>query len=103
LDFGFWSKVERTALRALATASGASCELIYLEIDEDQQRLRRNRRTSEEPGTTFYISDEDLDQYRRHFVPPDDGELSAADLDPPPAGYTSWSSWASEWWPTSIQ
>src|ERR1019366_4499215 len=70
LDFGVWSKVERTALRALAAAAGASCELVYLEIDEDQQRLRRDGRVSEVPETTFFISDEDLDQYRRHFVPP---------------------------------
>jgi predicted kinase len=103
LDFGVWSKAERTALRALAAAAGASCELVYFEIDEDQQRRRRDRRASAEPETTFYISDEDLDEYRRRFVPPDDAELSAAELDPPPAGYTSWSSWASEWWPTSIQ
>ncbi len=103
LDFGVWGKDERTALRALAAEVGASCKLVYLEIDEDQQRRGRDRRASEEPETTFYITDEDLDEYRRRFVPPDDAELSTAVLDPPPAGYTSWSSWASEWWPTSMQ
>ncbi|MHB8380094.1 MAG: AAA family ATPase [Acidimicrobiales bacterium] len=103
VDFGVWSKVERTALRALAAAAGASCELVYLEIDEDQQRRRRDLRAAEGSETTFYISDEDLEQYRRQFVPPDDAELSGIELDPPPPGYASWSSWASEWWPTSIQ
>jgi predicted kinase len=103
LDFGVWGKDERTALRALAAAAGASCELVYLEIDEDQQRRRRDARASEDSETTFDISDEDLDEYRRRFVPPNDAELSEAELDPPPAGYTNWSSWASEWWPTSFQ
>ena len=103
LDFGVWSKDERTALRTLAAAVGASCELVYLKTDEDQQRRWRDARASTEPETTFHITDEDLDEYRRRFVPPDDAELSGTELDPPPAGYASWRSWASEWWPTSIQ
>ena len=103
LDFGVWAKVERTALRALASEAGASCELIYLEIDDDEQRRRRDSRASQVPDKTFYITDEDLADYRRRFVPPDDGELSGVELDAPPAGYTSWSSWASAWWPTSTQ
>lgn len=103
LDFGVWAKAERTALRALAAEAGARCELVYLEIEEDEQRLRRDRRTSDEPESTFDITDEDLAEYRRRFEPPDISELSGAELDSPPAGYPSWSSWASEWWPTSIQ
>lgn len=103
LDFGVWSKVERSALRALALEAGASCELVYLVIDEDEQRRRRDRRASEESESTFYITDEDLADYRRRFVPPDDSELSGTELDPPPAGYSTWNAWATEWWPTSIQ
>jgi predicted kinase len=103
LDFGVWAKVERTALRALAVGVGASCEFVYLEVDEDEQRRRRDHRASEESELTFYITDEDFADYRRRFVPPDDSELSGAELDPPPAGYSTWSSWASEWWPTSIK
>jgi GAF domain-containing protein len=103
LDFGVWSKVERTALRALAATAGASCELVYLEIDRDEQRRRRDHRASQERETTFYITNEDLDEYQRLFVPPDDSELSGGELDPPPPGHTSWSSWAGEWWPTSIE
>jgi predicted kinase len=103
LDFGVWAKVERTALRALAFEAGATCELVYLEIDDDEQRRRRDSRASEEPESTFYITNEDLADYRRRFVPPDSSELSGAELDPPPVGYSTWSSWASEWWPTSIQ
>lgn len=102
LDFGVWSKDERTALRALAASAGASCELVYLRTDEANQRRWRDLRSFEEPETTFHISDEDLDEYRKRFEPPDDAEFSGAEPDPPPAGHTSWSSWAAEWWPTSI-
>ena len=103
LDFGVWSKVERTALRALAAEAGATCELVYLEVDEEQQRRWRDRRVAEAPETTFFITDEDLEVYRRQFEPPDAGELSGAPLDEPPTGFASWRSWASEWWPTSMQ
>jgi predicted kinase len=103
LDFGVWAKDERTALRALAAEVGASCELVYLEIDEDEQRKRRDGRAANESESTFYITDEDLADYRRRFIPLDDSELSGLELDPPPTGFSSWSAWASEWWPTSIQ
>ena len=103
LDFGVWSRVERSALRALAETAGATSELIYLEIDEDQQRQWRDRRASDEPEKTFYISDEDLADYQRRFVPPDDVELRGGELDLPPEEYASWSSWAADWWPTSIE
>jgi predicted kinase len=103
LDFGVWSKVERTALRALAAAAGASCELVYLEVNEDEQRRWRDRRATEEPSSTFHITDDDLADYRRRFEPPDEAELSGAALDAPPAGYASWATWAARWWPTSMQ
>jgi predicted kinase len=103
LDFGVWAKVERSALRALAAETGASCELVYLEIDESEQRRRRDRRNANQPGLTFDITDEELANYRRRFETPDATELSGTELDSPPLGYASWSTWASKWWPTSIQ
>jgi predicted kinase len=103
LDFGVWSKNERSALRALALEAGAASELIYLEIDEDEQRRRRDARASRVPTLTFNITDGDLAEYRTWFEPLDDAELSGTELDPPPAGYDTWSSWVSQWWPTSMQ
>lgn len=103
LDFGVWSKVERTALRALAADAGASFELVYLTIDDDEQRRRRDTRVIDSPESSFFITDEELADYSRRFVPPDDLELAGGELDPPPDGYANWSSWASDWWPTSIQ
>ncbi len=35
LDFGVWGKDERSALRALAAGVGATSELVYLQVDEE--------------------------------------------------------------------
>ena len=38
LDFGFWSRAERCALRWLAARAGSASELVYLPIDEETRR-----------------------------------------------------------------
>jgi hypothetical protein len=53
LDFGFWARDERSALRWLAVSAGASCQVIYLPVDRAVQleqigiggRLRLMRRS----------------------------------------------------------
>ena len=102
LDFGVWSRVERSALRALAAEAGGVGELVYLEVTAEEQRRRRDRRDVDEPATTFAISDEDIERYRRVFEAPERDELAGEEIDPPPAGYDSWRAWAAEWWPTSF-
>jgi AAA domain len=102
LDFGVWTKDERSALRFLASSVGASCELVYLEIDEAEQRQRRDVRFSVEPLTTFPMSDDDLRGFRRQFEVADEAELRSSETGSPPPGHSSWSSWVSERWPTSL-
>ena len=102
LDFGVWTKDERSALRFLANSVGASCELVYLEIDELEQRRRHDKRLSAAPETTFPMSDDDLRSFREQFEAPDEAELLSTEVGPPPLGHTAWSAWISERWPTSI-
>jgi predicted kinase len=102
LDFGVWTKDERSALRFVANSVGASCELVYLEIDELEQRRRHDKRFSAEPETTFPMSDDDLRSFREQFEAPDEAELLSSDVVPPPPGHATWSAWISERWPTSI-
>src|SRR5271166_5695046 len=47
LDFGFWSRDERSALRWLAASAGASCQVVYLPVERDAQleRIRNRWRT----------------------------------------------------------
>src|SRR5215203_4707684 len=40
LDFGLWSRDERSALRWIAACVGATCEVIYLSVDREVQLSR---------------------------------------------------------------
>jgi predicted kinase len=103
LDFGVWSRNERSALRWLAADVGAECHLVYLEVSEAEQRHRVEVRFATEPASTFDLADADLDTFRGQFDIPDHDELSSPGIDTPPAGYDTWSSWAAKRWPTSLR
>jgi predicted kinase len=99
-DFGFWAKDERSALRWIADAVGARSCVVYLPIGAEDQRQRVAARFSNTPGQTFPISGAELALWRTQFQAPDDGELQGADIPPAPAGYATWSQWASWRWPS---
>lgn len=102
LDFGVWSKEERSALRTVAAQAGAECRLVYLPIDRAEQRRRLDKRAIEEPNTTFEISNADLDSFDGYFVEPQSEELTGSTIDPPPAGFATWEAWTADRWPTSM-
>ena len=102
LDFGVWARVERSALRALAGSVGATSELVYLQVDEEEQWRRVKARALTDGGTTFAMTRQELDGWRAGFQPPDAAELDSADIDPAPFGSDSWEAWAADWWPTSL-
>lgn len=101
LDFGVWGKDERSALRALAASVGATSELVYLQVDEEEQWRRVQARPLTSAPTTFEMTKAELEGWRQVFQPPDATELEATDIDPPPGGFDSWEAWAAQWWPTS--
>ena len=100
LDFGFWSKDERSSLRWFARQRGAKSQVIYLPIDPEKQRLRVQNRFAETPDKTWQMSVEQLTTWRTLFDEPDDAELHGAILPEPPQGYESWSAWAAKRWPS---
>lgn len=102
LDFGVWGKDERSALRALAASVGATSELVYLPVDEDEQWRRVAARSTTDAATSFQMTRADLERWRQVFQLPDASELERADIDPPPAGFESWEAWVARWWPTSL-
>ena len=102
LDFGVWGREERSALRALAASVGATSELVYLSVDEEEQWRRVQGRPVRDAATTFAMTKADLEKWRQSFEPPDPAELESADIDPPPEGFDSWEAWVAEWWPTSL-
>jgi predicted kinase len=102
LDFGVWGRQERMALRSLAGSVGAVCELIYLEIDPDEQKRRIDERFRSNPDTTFEMGADDVARSNRLFQVPEGAELEPGEIDPPPPGYSNWRAWVSERWPTAL-
>ncbi len=102
VDFGVWAKDERSALRALAASSGATCELVYLDVDEEEQWRRVVARSRSDAATTFEMTKAELEGWRASFQIPDADELAGSNLDPAPTGFASWEGWAAAWWPTSL-
>jgi predicted kinase len=99
LDFGFWSRDERSALRWLADSVGATTQVIYLPIDPTAQHDRIQQRWQRAPDSTFPMTAADRASYRAQFQVPTLDELTAVDLDEAPPGRT-WREWAAERWPS---
>ena len=100
LDFGFWTKDERSSLRWFARQIGAKSQVIYLPIDPETQRERVHTRFAETRDQTWPMREEDLTQWRAFFQEPDDAELQGTMLEDAPHGYASWSAWAASRWPS---
>ena len=100
LDFGFWSRDERSALRWLARSAGASCQVVYLPVDRDTQLARIRHRQARTPEETFEVTDEEADGFRAQFEAPDGAELAGTDLAGPPPGWPGWGDWAADRWPS---
>ena len=60
LDFGFWSKDERSSLRWFARQIGAKSQVISLPIDPETQRTRIQNRFAGRPDQTWPMSEEEL-------------------------------------------
>jgi len=101
LDFGLWSRDERSALRWLAASAGACGRVIYLPVDQDVQRARVAHRQATAPRTTFPMTEADLDEWRKQFQVPDAAELRGGRTIPgPPPGWPGWPEWAMDRWPS---
>ncbi|MFF4397341.1 AAA family ATPase [Streptomyces sp. NPDC001480] len=100
VDFGCWSRDERSAIRWLVESAGASCQLVYVPVDSEIQRARIAHRQSTTPNQTFPISETDLSRWRTLFEEPDALELDGGEIGRPPAGWAGWLEWAADRWPT---
>jgi len=100
LDFGFWGRDERSALRWLARSAGACCQVRYLPVDRDTQLARIARRQASAPDQTFPMTEADIDRWREQFQAPDAAELDGGDIPAPPPGWPGWPEWAADRWPS---
>jgi predicted kinase len=100
LDFGLWSRDERSALRWLATSAGASCRVVYLPVDAEVQVARIAHRQATAPLTTFPMTRAEIDEWRGRFEVPDAAELGGGAVPGPPPGWPDWRQWAADRWPS---
>jgi predicted kinase len=103
IDFGLWSRDERSALRQAALDRGAIVDLRYFEVSPAEQRRRLDQRQAEAPHTTWPMSDDELAEWAAIISVPTPGELDGSEpVDPPPAGSSTWEEWRRHRWPPSI-
>lgn len=100
LDFGLWSRDERSALRSLARSVGANCQVVYLAVDKATQLVRIMHRQATSPEQNFPMSEADIDAWREEFQVPNTAELDGTANPDPPAGWPDWTAWAVDQWPT---
>jgi predicted kinase len=103
LDFGLWSRDERSALRWIAGSVGASCEVVYLPVERHVQWSRIQARWKNTPDQSFPMAEEELDGWKEGFEVPDADELSGSSVPSPPLGDASWFDWAQRFWPSLAQ
>lgn len=103
IDFGLWSRDERSALRQAAADIGADVVMQYFELPVAEQRARLERRWSDAPHETWPMSEAELTEWAARIEAPAAGELDGSDLvGDPPDGFATWADWAAHRWPPSI-
>lgn len=103
LDFGLWSRDERSSLRQAAADLGATVELRYFEVSPSEQRRRLTDRQVQAPHTTWPVSEEELLEWTARFDVPTPGELDGSEpIGDPPDGHPSWEEWRERRWPPSV-
>ena len=103
IDFGLWSRDERSALRHAAADIGARV-VSYLELPPDEQRKRLDQRLADAPDETWPISEQELASWASEIDAPTSGELDGSEpVGDPPHGFTTWRDWVANRWPPSVR
>ena len=76
LDFGFWAREERDDYRSRAKQLGASSEVHFLDVPEDELLRRLEERNSQPSHESFYISVEMMKPWIEFFQRPTPDELA---------------------------
>ncbi len=103
IDFGLWSRDERSALRQAAADIGAAVVMSYFELPLAEQRRRLDQRFAVVPHETWPISEEELAAFASKFDIPTAAELEGSEpIGEPPNGFATWREWAEHRWPSSV-
>ncbi|MFE5126218.1 AAA family ATPase [Streptomyces sp. NPDC056669] len=76
VDHGFWTPDDRAHWRSIATDSGASTVLVYLEASHEELWARVSKRNAQHAAdpNSIYFAESDLLRYRTRFAPPEADE-----------------------------
>ena len=103
VDFGLWTRAERSALRRAAMDRGARVEVHWFEVSPDEQRRRLDRRRAEAPHATWTMTDAELAGWAEVIEVPTPGEVDGTEpVDDPPPGFASWDQWRADRWPPRL-
>jgi predicted kinase len=75
LDFGFWAREEREDYRSRAKQLGASSEVHFLDVPEQELLRRLARRNAQQSLMSFYITEEMMQAWIAFFQKPTLDEL----------------------------
>jgi predicted kinase len=75
LDFGFWAREEREDFRSRAKQLGASSEIHFLDMPEEELLKRLAVRNSQPSQESFHISEESMKPWIELFQRPTPEEL----------------------------
>ena len=75
LDFGFWAREEREDYRLRAKQLGASSEVHFLDVPEEEVLRRLAVRNSQPSQESFHISEESMKPWIEFFQKPTPEEL----------------------------
>jgi predicted kinase len=75
LDFGFWAREEREDYRLRAKRLGASSDVHFLDVPEEELLRRLAVRNSQPSQASFHISEESMKLWREFFQKPTPEEL----------------------------
>ena len=103
IDFGLWSRDERSALRQAAADVGAAVVMCYFELTPAEQRKRLDQRLAEAPHDTWPISERELAEWASRIEIPTSAELDGSEpIGNPPKGFATWREWTEHRWPPSV-
>src|ERR1041384_879283 len=75
LDFGFWAREEREDYRSRAKQLGASSEVHFLDVSEEELLRRLEERSAQPSPMAFHISEEMMKPWIAFFQKPTPDEL----------------------------
>jgi predicted kinase len=74
IDDGFWFKKQRDEMRQTLKNIGADAKFYYIDTPVDVMKARTVKRSENSPEDSFYITEQEFNDYLKTFEPPTDDE-----------------------------